>query len=63
MGRVGHIDRARLVLTQKLCKSRGGGGVPIISLRGVNFGCWSHLGGSGQNAMISYTVYSREGLL
>ena len=24
----------------------------VVSLRGVNFGCWSHLGSSGQNAII-----------
>ena len=38
----------------------GGGGTPhmkrggmlVVSLRGVNFGCWSHLGCSGQNAII-----------
>ena len=27
-------------------------GMLVISLRGVNFGFWSHLGCSGQNAMI-----------
>ena len=45
----------------------GGGGTPdmkwvgmlIVSLRGVNFGLWSHLGCSGQNAII----FSREGLV
>ena len=45
----------------------GGGGTPhkkgmgmlVISLRGVNFGFWSHLGCSGQNALI----FSREGLV
>ena len=30
----------------------------VVSLRGVNFGFWSHLGCSGQNAFKS----SREGL-
>ena len=38
----------------------GGGGTPhikvagmlVVSLRGVNFGFWSHLGCSGQNAII-----------
>ena len=30
----------------------------VVSLRGVNFGFWSHLGYSGQNA----TICSREGL-
>ena len=45
---------------------RGGGTPPmkwvamlVVSLRGVNFGFWSHLGCSGQNAII----FSREGLL
>ena len=36
-----------------------GGGMLVISLRGVNFGFWSHLGCSGQNAIIC----SCEGLL
>ena len=48
-------------------QSRGGGGNPymkgvgmfVVSLRGVNFGFWSHLGCSGQNAII----FSREGLV
>ena len=31
----------------------------IVSLRGINFGFWSHLGCSGQNAII----FSREGLV
>ena len=35
------------------------GGMPVVSLRGVNFGFWSHLGCTGQNAIIC----SREGLL
>ena len=38
----------------------GGGGTPhmkgvgmlVVSLRGVNFGFWSHLGCSGQDAII-----------
>ena len=46
---------------------RGGGGTPhmkglgmlVVSLRGVNFGFGSHLGCSGQNAII----FSREGLV
>ena len=29
-----------------------GVGMLVISLRGVNFGFWSHLGCSGQNAII-----------
>ena len=31
----------------------------VALLRGVNFGFWSHLGCSGQNAII----FSREGLV
>ena len=31
----------------------------VVSLRDVNFGFWSHLGFSGQNAFI----FSREGLV
>ena len=39
---------------------RGGRvGMLVVSLRGVNFGFWSHLGCSGQNAII----FSREGLV
>ena len=34
-------------------------GMLVVSLRGVNFGFWSHLGCSGQNAII----FSREGLV
>ena len=45
----------------------GAGGTPhmkglgmlVVSLRGVNFGFWSHLGCSGQNAI----VFSCEGLV
>ena len=36
-----------------------GGGVLVVSLRGVNFEFWSHLGCSGQNAIL----FSREGLV
>jgi len=36
-----------------------GEGMLVVSLRGVNFGFWSHLGCSGQNAII----FSREGLV
>ena len=35
------------------------GGMLVVSLGGVNFGFWSHLGCFGQNAIIC----SREGLL
>ena len=46
---------------------KGGGGTPhmkvegmlVVSLRGVNFGFWSHVGCSGQNAII----FTREGLV
>ena len=34
-------------------------GILIVSLRGVNFGFWFHLGCSGQNAII----FSCEGLV
>ena len=34
-------------------------GMLVVSLRGGNFGFWSHLGCSGQNAII----FSREGLV
>ena len=48
-------------------KAPRGGGTPhmkvvrmlVVSLRAVNFGFWSHLGCSGQNAII----FSREGLV
>ena len=36
-----------------------GAGMLVMSLRGVNFGFWSHLGCSEQNAII----FSREGLI
>ena len=29
-------------------------GMLVVSLRGVNFGFWSHLGCSGQNARVAY---------
>ena len=34
-------------------------GMLVVSLRGVNLGFWSHLGCSGQNAII----FSSEGLI
>ena len=34
-------------------------GMLVVLLRGVNFGFWSHLGCSGQNAII----FSHEGLV
>ena len=36
-----------------------GVGMLVVLLRGVNFGFWSHLGCSGQNAII----FSLEGLV
>ena len=33
-----------------------GAGILVVSLRGVNFGFWSHFGCSGQNA----SIFSRE---
>ena len=36
-----------------------GVGMFLVSLKGVNFGFWSHLGCSGQNAII----FRREGLV
>ena len=36
-----------------------GAGMIVVSLRGVNFGFWSHLGCSGQNAII----FSLQGLV
>ena len=51
----------------KIAIQPGWGGTPhmkvirmlVVSLRGVNFGFWSHLGCSGQNDII----FSREGLV
>ena len=48
------------IQTKGLFPRGGGGGTPhmkgvgmlVVSLRGVNFGFWSHLGYSGQNAII-----------
>ena len=56
--------------TQRIQEARGGGGgegdshmkgagMLVVSLRGVIFGFWSHLGCSGQNAII----FSRQGLV
>ena len=49
-----------------MSKSRGGGDshmkgarMLVVSLRGVHFGFWSHLGFSGKNVII----FSREGLV
>ena len=56
-----------LLVPQLYPTTAPGGGTPhikglgmlVFSLRGVNFGFWSHLGYSGQNAII----FSREGLV
>ena len=54
------------ILSCPLRPPRGGGtphikgvGMLVVSFRGVNFGFWSHLGCSGQNAII----FSHEGLV
>ena len=54
------------ILLGRLALNPGGGiphikgvGMLVVSRRGVNFGFWSHLGCSGQNAII----FSREGLV
>ena len=57
----------QLNLIRSISKCPGGGRTPhvkgegmlFVSLRGVNFGFWSHLGCSWQNAII----FSREGLV
>ena len=36
-----------------------GVGMLVVSVRGINFGCWSHLACAGQNAII----FSHEGLV
>ena len=35
-----------------------GAGMLVVSLRGVNFGFWSHLGCSGQNAIICLGLHA-----
>ena len=39
-----------------------GVGMLVVSLRGVNFGFWTHVGCSGQNPII-LLMFSREGLV
>ena len=39
-----------------------GVGMLVVSLRGVNFGFWTHVGCSGQNP-IMLLMFSREGLV
>ena len=65
--RTGKIDSAARTGGRNLRPVGGGGGTPhmkgtgmlVVSLRGVNFGFWSHLGCSGENAII----FSREGVV
>ena len=40
-------------VTTQLMAAREPGGMLVVSLRGKNQGCWSHLGCSGRNATIS----------
>ena len=63
---IGDRIAEKKVRGQRLPGKPGGGtphlkavGMLVGSLRGVNFGFWSHLGCSGQNAII----FSREGLV
>ena len=39
-----------------------GVGMLVVSLRGVNFGFWTHVGCSGKNPII-LLLFSREGLV
>ena len=67
MGKFGTLYRPSTRSDCSKVRLRPGGGTPhmkgvgmlVVSLRGVNFGFWSHLGCSGQNAII----FSREGLV
>ena len=59
-------NKSFLKIFKERSPERGGGtphmkgvGMLVISLRGINFGFWSHLGCSEQNAII----FSREGLV
>ena len=62
---LGKIKIIEVIYIKVPLQSRGrtrhikGVGMLVISLRGVNFGFWSLLGCSGQNAII----FSREGLV
>ena len=40
-----------------------GVGMLLISLRGVNFGFWSHFGCSGENSTMCTSICSSEGLV
>ena len=62
------LDNQKTSLKIAVSQNPGGGGktphikgvgMLVVSLRGVNFRFWSHLGCSGQNAII----FSREGLV
>ena len=58
---------AMIYFAKSILTSQPGGETPhmkvmgmlVVSLRGLNFGFWSHLGCSGQNAII----FSHEGLV
>ena len=66
MGKFGTLYRPSTRGDCSKVRLRPGGGTPhmkglgmfVVSLRGVNFGFWSHLGCSGQNTII----FSRLGL-
>ena len=55
-------NRARAFVIRRVGGGGGGGGGPhikglgmlVVLLRGVNFGFWSHLWCSGQNAIILF---------
>ena len=60
------IVMGKFIHFQLRVKNTGGGtprmkvvGMLVVLLRGINFGFWSHLGCSGQNAII----FSCEGLV
>ena len=61
------LDNKKTSVKIAVSQNPGGGGTPhmkevgmlVVSLRGVHFRFWSHLGCSGQNAII----FSREGLI
>ena len=61
------IRLLRSIYLVSTSRGGGGGGTPhmkvvgmlVVSLKGINFAFWSHLGCSGPNAII----FSREGLV
>ena len=72
LGSLAILDNLKTQFTENILKEidagdNPGGGTPhtkglgmlVVSLGGVNLGFWSHLGCSGQNAII----FSREGLV